>query len=188
MKRIVQLAVLLCLFGTLIFGLSGSARATPRSPYSEFTSMTEEDYRYYQFKVTYLGKQRKHTPSLSFWDTSYTSWDLQTFIPYQHDEYRYSNDSVSIWQFAVEPEEMMWFVLEVGADSALIDTSFISNAYASYMIVRDPGAPYEKCFEALLTQDDLWQVLYLLHESLNWSNADGIVKVGKYRRIFWPRD
>lgn len=186
MTKASKIAAVLIALATITAVLA-CAQALPRSPYSYFISYVEEDYQYYQFKITYMSDQTKYTPSLSFFDSSYTYWDLSRFIPYQHDETEYGNDSVLMWQFYVEPEEMMWFVLGVGDDTTLTDTTAIADPFASYMIVRDPGYPSELGFEALLTQDELTQLLYLLHESLNWANVDGVDHVARYRRMHMPR-
>ncbi len=183
--------VLLLAFCVIIFisvGFLSFAQSDPISPYSDFISYVEDDYHYYQFKITYLGEQTKSTPSLGFHDTSYTTWDISRFEPYQYDEFNYDNDSQVMWKFDVQPHEMMWFVQEVGKDPNLTDTTFISEPFASFMILRDPNTASEKAFEGLMTQDELAELLYLLHESLDWSNTEGIDYVHMYRLIHWPRD
>ena len=187
MRRLLNL--FLCVVSvttTVAVGSISLAHSNSISPFSDFLSSTLEDYQYYQFKITYLDIQTKPVPSLGFHDTLHTTWDITKFKPYQNNEFSYINDLKIMWKFHVKPREMKWFVQEVGKNSSLTDISFIPEPYASFMILRDPGTPNEKAFESLLSQYELTRLLYLLHESLDWSNTKGIEYVGKYRRMHWP--
>ena len=182
-----KIAFICCLLilGLVITELPGFCQkgTKPISPFSDFISPNVNDYATYQFKITYLGPQLKVVPTLAFYDPVHTTWDISKFVPYERNEIDYGNDYIHIQLFSITPQEMKTFVLKIAMYPELTDTSSIPDPYISFMILRDPGTAQEKAFEGLMTKEETQELLYLLHESLDWSNTDGISLVTRYRVI-----
>lgn len=148
-------------FELLPWGPAEQAVSKSISPFTDIVGADVHDYRTYQVKITYVGMQKAPIPTLAF-SSFYQPLDMSAFKPYYRDGIHYGNDDISVWSFNMSPEAMDRFVGTIPPMS----TADIPDPKLSLMIMRDVGTEREKCFEALVSDANCYDLLYALRKSL----------------------
>ncbi|MFQ6132259.1 MAG: hypothetical protein ACE5R4_09515 [Armatimonadota bacterium] len=142
----------LCLSG--VAALPGGADVKPGdlAPLSDFQAYNQDELLGLQVKLTYVGVQRKTTPTLAF--TSYQHvLDMSRFASFRREGVHYGNDDAAVWNFTATTAELSAVIQGAAKIAAVAQPRDVGDPWVSLMLYNEVGGE-EKGFEALLGRAD----------------------------------
>lgn len=126
------------------------------SPYSDFQSMTLDQLKTLQVKLTYVGPQSEGTSTVAF-TSSLNTLDLSKFLPFRRPGISYSNDDSGVQTFAATPDELKVIIDNVATLPNVTAGSASPDGILSFGLLNSAGAT--KAFESIVNENDALALL-----------------------------
>ncbi|MFQ6096526.1 MAG: hypothetical protein ACE5O2_02280 [Armatimonadota bacterium] len=176
--------IALCLGGMMALPGGADVKYADLAPYSDFLAYGEGELGALQVKLTYVGVQRKTTPTLAF--TSYRNvLDMSRFASFRRPGVHYGNDDVAVWNFTATTAELASFLRAAGKFRAVAKPHEPDKPWVSLMIYNAVGDE-ERGFEALLSREDGEKVAAAVAASLSERNGLARQIVRDWTEVVFP--
>lgn len=160
---------------TLVGGKTPKAPPQMFSTYSDFQTMSLEQLKTLQVKLTYVGAQLEPISTVAF-TSSFNTLDLAKFVPFRRPGIHYGNDNSGVQTFAATPEELKAIIDNVGTLPNITAGGVASDPFLSFALFNSAGG--DKAFEAVLNQADALSLFDKLRLALQ-NNKIGSQKVAE---------
>src|SRR5262249_54130722 len=117
--------------GALLFVHAASAQSF--SPLTDFQALSLAQLDSLQVKITYVGSQKKITPTVAF-RTAARPLDLSVFVPYERAKFGYGGDAIAIEGFSVSGAEMRAIIDSVAALTDVAAGSAVASGRVSFSL------------------------------------------------------
>lgn len=148
------------------------SRSEPQvfSPYSDFQTMSLDELKTLQVKLTYVGIQTRPISSLAF-TSPFHALNLAAFVPFRRPGIEYSNDDIKVRTFTASPEELKAIIDNVAVLPNVIAGGVAQNPYLSFALLNTSNGT--KSFEAVVSKADSLDLFGQLRLALQ-SNKTGL--------------
>jgi hypothetical protein len=149
---------------------SVTIQAQVLSPYSVFQTMTFEDMKTLEVKLTHVGPSRDVVSTVAF-TSPFNTIHISLFAPFRRPGISYRNDELSIHTFTATQAELKAVIDNVGTLPNVTAGGVATSPYLSFSLLNTVGGT--KVFEAVLNLADTSDLMAQLRLALR-GNATGL--------------